>query len=184
MRCARICDHPSPRKGRPESLIAWADVVARLNDQVIGPLREARKKIDELCASLHGMETPPLGVDVNPITEELRRRLQQRSVLYLVGPQRVLDRVRQVTHAFGEASARHLGLGHARGRFPSDMADPKGVGDTRETAGFCGKSVRTFYGGAKPNRWTWCDRTIPAQSGSSVMSRRIAPRCWTRQRQG
>jgi len=42
------------------------------------------------------MEAPPPGVDVNPITEQLQRRLQQRSVLYLIGPGRVLDRVRQV----------------------------------------------------------------------------------------
>ena len=30
------------------------------------------------------------------MTEQLQRRLQQRSVLYLMGPARVLDRVRQV----------------------------------------------------------------------------------------
>jgi hypothetical protein len=36
------------------------------------------------------------GVDVNPLTQALQRRLQQRSVLYLMGPGRMLDRVRQV----------------------------------------------------------------------------------------
>jgi hypothetical protein len=36
------------------------------------------------------------GIDVNPLTRQLQRRLQQRSVLYLMGPGRVLDRVRQV----------------------------------------------------------------------------------------
>ena len=41
------------------------------------------------------METPAPGVDVNPVTQDLERRLQQRSVLYLIGPQRMLDRVRQ-----------------------------------------------------------------------------------------
>jgi hypothetical protein len=41
------------------------------------------------------MEAPPVGVDVNPLTQQLQRRLQQRSVLYLMGPQRVLERVRQ-----------------------------------------------------------------------------------------
>jgi hypothetical protein len=35
------------------------------------------------------------GVDVNPLTQQLQRRMQQRSVLYLMGPQRILDRVRQ-----------------------------------------------------------------------------------------
>ena len=42
------------------------------------------------------METPAPGVDVNPLTRALQRRLQQRSVLYLIGPGRILDRVRQV----------------------------------------------------------------------------------------
>jgi hypothetical protein len=42
------------------------------------------------------METPLPGVDVNPLTQALQRRLQQRSVLYLMGPGRVLDRVRQM----------------------------------------------------------------------------------------
>src|SRR5688572_25303598 len=41
------------------------------------------------------METPPVGVDVNPLTQQLQRRLQQRSILYLMGPQRIFDRVRQ-----------------------------------------------------------------------------------------
>ena len=73
-----------------------ADVVARFGDQILSPLTEARREIDRLSAVLHGMETPPAGVDVNPITQQLQRRLQQRSVLYLIGPQRMLDRVRQV----------------------------------------------------------------------------------------
>ena len=42
------------------------------------------------------METPAAGIDVNPLTRQLQRRLQQRSVLYLMGPGRMLDRVRQV----------------------------------------------------------------------------------------
>ena len=33
---------------------------------------------------------------MNPLTQSLQRRLQQRSVLYLMGPGRMLDRVRQV----------------------------------------------------------------------------------------
>src|SRR5262249_32638863 len=36
------------------------------------------------------------GVDVNPLTQQLQRRMQRRSVLYLIGPGRVMDRVRQV----------------------------------------------------------------------------------------
>jgi hypothetical protein len=73
-----------------------ADLLGRLTDQVIVPLRDARREADRLIAALRGMEAPEPGVDVNPITQQLQRRLQQRSVLYLMGPGRMLDRVRQV----------------------------------------------------------------------------------------
>src|SRR5581483_12244174 len=68
----------------------------RLRDQVVSPLRQQRGEADRLIAALRAMETPGVSVDVNPVTEQLQRRLQQRSVLYLMGPGRVLDRVRQV----------------------------------------------------------------------------------------
>jgi hypothetical protein len=71
------------------------DIVGRLNDQVIAPLRERRLVVDRLIGALRAMETVPPGVDVNPITQQLRQRLQQRSILYLMGPQRMLDRLRQ-----------------------------------------------------------------------------------------
>lgn len=73
-----------------------ADLVGRLTDQVIAPLRDARREADRLIAALRNMEAPEPGVDVNPITQQLQKRLQQRSVLYLMGPGRMLDRVRQV----------------------------------------------------------------------------------------
>ena len=101
-----------------------ADVVTRLNDQVIAPLRDARRQADELCRALKAMETPALGVDVNPITEELRRRLQQRSVLYLVGPQRVLDRVRQVPTLLARLP-RATWDWVMRGQIPADLNQPK-----------------------------------------------------------
>jgi len=72
------------------------DLLGRLRDQITGPLRSERRDVDAAVSALRAMETSPPGVDVNPITEQLQRRLQQRSVLYLIGPGRVLDRVRQV----------------------------------------------------------------------------------------
>jgi hypothetical protein len=72
------------------------DLLGRLQDQIMAPLREDRQQVDALITSVRSLETPGLGVDVNPITQGLQRRLQQRSVLYLMGPQRVLERVRQV----------------------------------------------------------------------------------------
>jgi hypothetical protein len=101
-----------------------ADVIARLTDQVLSPLREARKQADELCLALRAMETPPVGVDVNPITDELRRRLQQRSVLYLVGPQRVLDRVRQMPTLLARLP-RATWDWVMRGQMPADLNNPK-----------------------------------------------------------
>jgi hypothetical protein len=112
-----------------------ADVIARLTDQVIAPLREARKQADQLCQSLRAMEAPPLGVDVNPITEELRRRLQQRSVLYLVGPQRVLDRVRQVPTLLARLP-RATWDWVMRGNVPADLVNPKGAAEGREPPDF------------------------------------------------
>ncbi len=71
------------------------DLLGRLADQVVAPLRAQEGHVNQLIAALRAMETPPAGVDVNPLTQQLQRRLQQRSVLYLMGPQRILDRVRQ-----------------------------------------------------------------------------------------
>ncbi|MCC7351559.1 MAG: GTPase domain-containing protein [Phycisphaerales bacterium] len=73
-----------------------ADLAGRLQDQIIAPLRQMRTEAQHLMQSLQRLITPEPGVDVNPVTQQLQRRLQQRSVLYLMGPQRVLDRVRQV----------------------------------------------------------------------------------------
>jgi hypothetical protein len=73
-----------------------SDLLGRLRDQITAPLRSRRRDVDVMVASLRAMETPAPGLDVNPITEQLQRRLQQRSVLYLIGPGRVLDRVRQM----------------------------------------------------------------------------------------
>lgn len=86
----RAAGAAAPRPARVE------DLLTRLNDTILAPLRDERRSADALIASLRAMETPPPGVDVNPITQQLERRLQQRSVLYLMGPQRVIDRARQV----------------------------------------------------------------------------------------
>jgi hypothetical protein len=72
-----------------------ADLLGRLSDQVLAPLRHDRREADRLAAALRSMEAPTAGIDVNPLTQSLQRRMQQRSILYLMGPQRILDRVRQ-----------------------------------------------------------------------------------------
>jgi len=72
------------------------DLLGRLRDQVIAPLRSDRREADQLILALRAMEAPTAEVDVNPLMSALQRRLQQRSILYLIGPGRMLDRVRQV----------------------------------------------------------------------------------------
>ncbi len=89
---------PSPRQPAPQQAIAHraADLLDRLRDRIIGPLQKDRADIDQLLPRLRMLETPAPGVDVGPLTQQLQRRLQQQSILYLMGPQRMLDRVRQV----------------------------------------------------------------------------------------
>jgi hypothetical protein len=71
------------------------DLMGRFADQVLEPMRDDRRAADRLIEALRAMASPAVGVDVNPLTQQLQRRLQQRSILYLMGPQRMLDRVRQ-----------------------------------------------------------------------------------------
>ncbi len=72
------------------------DLLGRLDDQILEPMRRQRAEVDRLTATLRAMTSPEPGLDVSPVTRQLHRRLQEQSVLYLMGPRRVLDRVRQV----------------------------------------------------------------------------------------
>jgi hypothetical protein len=81
---------------RASAKLRAADLLGRLRDQVLAPLQEQRSEIDLACAALRAMTAPPPGIDLSPVTQQLQRRLQEQSVLYLMGPQRILDRVRQI----------------------------------------------------------------------------------------
>lgn len=102
-----------------------ADLADRLVDQIVAPLRRQRSEVDELIIALHAMETPVPGVDVSPITQQLQRRLQQRSVLYLIGPQRILDRARQMPGLLARLPRTTWDL--FRGK-PVEFPDPTGSG--------------------------------------------------------
>jgi hypothetical protein len=91
--------------------------------------------VNALTAALTAMEAPAAGVDVNPITLALQRRLQQRSVLYLIGPQRVLDRVRQVPTLLARLP-RATWEWVMRGQMPADLIDPKSAAASREPPNF------------------------------------------------
>ncbi|MBC7785047.1 MAG: GTPase domain-containing protein, partial [Burkholderiales bacterium] len=73
-----------------------ADVVGRVNDQLLQPLLERRSRIDRIINHLNALTSDAVEMDVHPITQQLQRRMREKSVLYLIGPQRVLDRIRSV----------------------------------------------------------------------------------------
>ncbi len=73
-----------------------ADMIDRLADQVVSPLTRGRRTADDLTAALRSLSVPAASVDVNPVTRQLQKRMQERSVLYLMGPGRIVDRMRQV----------------------------------------------------------------------------------------
>ncbi len=72
------------------------DMLERLRDQVTAPLAHRHEEIHRLMAGLRAMAVPAPGVDLAPATSQLQRRMQEQSVLFLMGPQRLLQRVRQV----------------------------------------------------------------------------------------
>ncbi len=86
-------DEPDRRRGVAARLL---DLAGRLQDQLVAPLAAERRRVDEALKQLRALQTPEIGLDVSPMTHHLRRRLQQNSVLYLIGPARMLDRVKQM----------------------------------------------------------------------------------------
>jgi hypothetical protein len=73
-----------------------ADLIGRLRDQAMAPWRGDRREIDVLIANLRSIEAGPAGVDVSPVMSDLKRKMQEQSILYLMGPGRMIERVRQV----------------------------------------------------------------------------------------
>ncbi|MBN1491589.1 MAG: GTPase domain-containing protein [Phycisphaerae bacterium] len=72
------------------------DVVDRMQDKVLMPLRETRRVVDRVLAVLTSLRAAGTGVDVAPLAEQFRRSMQQQSILYLMGPGRLLERIRQM----------------------------------------------------------------------------------------
>lgn len=73
-----------------------ADLLSRLRDQVIAPLLTQREQVQRLMEGLRVLQKPVAGVDVSPLTQQLQRHMQEQSVLYLMGPGRVVERVRKL----------------------------------------------------------------------------------------
>lgn len=73
-----------------------SDVASRIDDQILAPLRDRRQRVDRASLAIRSLTGEAIEINVHPLTQQLQRRLRERSVLYLMGPQRVLDRVRSV----------------------------------------------------------------------------------------
>ena len=86
------------------------DLAARVADQVVEPLRALRTKADDATIALRELRTREAGVDVDPMTRQLRKRMQQRSILYLMGPQRMLERVRAAPAALARLPRSTMAL--------------------------------------------------------------------------
>jgi hypothetical protein len=111
------------------------DLLGRFTDQVLAPMRDDRRDADRLIEALRAMESPSVGVDVNPLTQQLQRRLQQRSILYLMGPQRMLDRVRQAPGLL--ARLPRVAWDYVtKGEVSAASLNPSGNGQEREVPDF------------------------------------------------
>jgi hypothetical protein len=78
------------------------DLASRVADQVVEPLRVTRRAADVAINALRELRARDAGVDVDPMTRQLRKRMQQRSILYLMGPQRMLERLRAAPAMFAK----------------------------------------------------------------------------------
>lgn len=86
-----------PKSQRLEGVRArCGDIAGRIIDQLLVPLRQKRAIIEQTKTRLAALVRPEPGVDVHPMTRHLQRRLQQQSVLYLMGPARLVDRIRSL----------------------------------------------------------------------------------------
>lgn len=73
------------------------DSLKRTHDQIIEPLFEDARTVEGLKDALLAFVTPSPHMDVSPLTAELQERMRAKSILYLIGPKRILDRARQVS---------------------------------------------------------------------------------------
>lgn len=133
---AALAQLPDAQTDRAAGMgVRGRDVIGRFADQVLAPLRDDRREVDRLVAALRAMESPTLGVDVNPLTQQLQRRLQQRSILYLMGPQRILDRVRQAPALL--ARLPRVAWDYvSKGEVSAASLNPEGSGPQRDVPDF------------------------------------------------
>jgi hypothetical protein len=87
------------------------DAAGRVRDQVLLPLKEDRRAADALLAALARLSRPSPDVDVSPFTERLQARMREKSILYLIGPQRIADRMKNFYRNFFPEAKKDSTLG-------------------------------------------------------------------------
>jgi GTPase SAR1 family protein len=73
-----------------------ADVNQSVLDRVLDPLRALRTKISLTQGRLRDLVPDDPGVALNALTAEFNRQMRERSVLYLMSPQRTIARLREL----------------------------------------------------------------------------------------
>jgi hypothetical protein len=99
------------------------DLALRVVDQILEPLRVTRHAADVAIDALRELRARDAGVDVDPMTRQLRKRMQQRSILYLMGPQRMLERLRAAPAMFAKLPRSTIDL--FRGKSTKSDTDEK-----------------------------------------------------------
>lgn len=97
---ARLTDHLEASARSKSSLGGigrrLADVNQSVMDRVLDPLRTLRSKIEKTQARLRDLVPDDPGVALNAVTAEFNRQMRERSVLYLMSPQRTMQRLREL----------------------------------------------------------------------------------------
>ena len=73
-----------------------ADFAGRLIDQAVAPLRRDAAEARRVAAAVRSLAPVPPQLDVAPMTKQVQKRLRDRSVLYLIGPGKIIDRLKSV----------------------------------------------------------------------------------------
>lgn len=118
------------------------DLAQRVNDQLIEPLARQRALADDAIERLKSLAVPESDVDVDAMTRELYRRYQKRSVFYLMGPGRMVERLRSAPALV--ARMPRVAVDFFRGKSADGSADEAGSRDARELPDFPQIAVDQF----------------------------------------
>ena len=100
------------------------DLVNRVMDQLVAPLKQQRSEVERTLKALGAMNEPTAEIDVQPLAEQLRIRLRQKSIVYLMGPGRMLERLRQTPGLVGRWGRNLLKPSRGQTTVPPDSPAP------------------------------------------------------------